>query len=208
MGAIADYGDLLIAVQDYTGRDDFTHLFPRFVRLAEDRINRELRVGAIETEADITTASDGTATLPSDFMEARMVVDSSGYIMDSVTLTALNGLYSNTAGIGRAYTIVGSTFHVKPTQAATFTLSYYAKVDPLATAVGNTNTVLDEAPMIYLYAVALEVFRWAVISGRETDASKAGAMDQVLSREIANYSIQDERKRFSNHKVISRGVTP
>ena len=47
---ISDYTDLLGTCAEYSGRDDCAHLFPRFVRFAESKLNKALRVADIAAD--------------------------------------------------------------------------------------------------------------------------------------------------------------
>lgn len=198
--AFTDYTDLLIGVSDYTGRNDVTHLFGRFIKIAEARLNRRLRVGDMEAETQITTDANGEVALPADYLEMREVKNSSGRVLKSNSLNALTRAYGNRGGSADAYAIVGTTFHVKPKGAATFDITYYQDIPNLET--NSTNWLLTRAPDVYLYAAAMEVARWA------GDAERFQAAQQLYDEATAQLIIDDERARFGNMQVRLSGATP
>lgn len=204
--SIADYSDLLMQVSEYTGRDDFGHVFPRLVSFAENKMNRALRVGGMETSASLTTSSSGNVALPTGFLEMREVKDSAGRILDAVTPAAGDYIHGPYAGSTINWYVKGSTFYTVPYSEATFTILYYTKITPL-TAAATTNWLLADAPMVYLYGVAAEVVGWAIAQGKE-DVSKLSGYAQLLQGEIDAYQMQDRSKRYSNVRVVNRGLNP
>jgi hypothetical protein len=205
--SIADYSDLFVQCGEYTGRDDFGHMFPRFVSYAENKLNRQLRVGGMETSTTITTATDGTVALPADYLEMRQVKRSTGYVMDLLTPNAADWQYGSHSGTPHAYAVIGSTFHVKPYASETFSIIYYAKIDPL-TVSNTTNWLLTDAPLIYLYFVCAEIVGWALATGKEGSSEKLAAAQAVAASELQTYQAEDARRRFSNARVMVRGVNP
>lgn len=205
--SIADYSDLLVQVADYTGRDDFGHVFPRLVSFTEIKLNRVLRVGGMETSTTLTTNSSGNVALPAGFLEMRQVKNSSGTVLDAVTPTAGDFIHGPYAGTTVNWYVKGGTFYTVPYSEATFSVVYYTKITSLS-PTNTTNWLLTDAPLLYLYGVSAEVMGWAIAQGRETDTAKLSGFAQMLQSEIDAYQAQDAAKRFSNVRVVSRGVNP
>lgn len=205
--SIADYSDLLMQVSEYTGRDDFGHMFPRLVSYAENKLNRVLRVGGMETSTTLTTSSSGNVSLPAGFLEMRQVKDSTGCTLDAVTPAAGDYIHGPYAGTTVNWYVKGSTFYTVPYSEATFSVVYFTKITPL-TAAATTNWLLTDAPLVYLYAVCAEVIGWAIATGKEADTAKLSGFAQMLQGEIDAYQMQDRSKRYSNVRVINRGVNP
>lgn len=205
--SIADYSDLLIQCGEYTGRNDFGHMFPRFVSYAENKLNRRLRVSGMETSATLTTATDGTVALPADFNEFRQVKRSTGEVLSLVVPNAADYDAGPYSGTPRFYYIKGGTFYAKPTAAETFSVVYYAKIDPL-TSSNTSNWLLEDAPLIYLYAVSAEIAGWALASGKASDMGRVSAANDLLRAEIDSYTMNDKARRFGNSRVVVRGVNP
>ena len=223
--SIADYSDLLIAVGEYTGRDDFTHMYPRFVSFAENKLNRRLRVGGMETYATLICAEEGYATLPTDYLEMREVKTTAGSVLESLSLPGADAKFGPHIGTPCAYVVIGNRFYPKPTPVAppgwdegdwdaaawdaanTYYAWYYAKLPGLS-ASNTTNWLLTDLPMSYLYAVAAEVIGWAISSGRGEDAGKLQVVNGLLDDEIKSYAALDKQKRYGNIRFMVRGVTP
>ena len=180
--------------------------FPRFVSFAELKLNRDLRVGGMETSATLTTAIDGSVALPTGYLEMREVKDASGRVLEASAVTGADWQHGPYSGTPLTYYIKGSTFYAIPTAAATFSIVYYTKITPL-TAVNDTNWLLTDAPLLYLYSVLVEVLGWAVAGGKE-DMAKVQAASALRQNELQQYLMQDSRKRYSNSRITSRGVNP
>ncbi|MBK5566884.1 hypothetical protein, partial [Ensifer sp. SSB1] len=130
MSTIADYASLLIDAGEYSGRNDVAHLFPRFVGMAEVKLNRFLRVADMEVVAPVTI-TNGAGTLPTDFLEAREVKNANGLPIRAVSLQQLTESYAGRSGVPAGYAIVGSTINVRPLGDGNLTITYYGKIPPL-----------------------------------------------------------------------------
>lgn len=95
---ISDYASLLVDAGEYAGRDDIAHNFPRFLGLAELKLNRGLRVADMETTAAIPL-TEGAGTLPPDFLEARQVKNAAGIPIRAVSLQQLTNSYMARSGM-------------------------------------------------------------------------------------------------------------
>lgn len=205
--SIADYSDLLVQVAEYTGRDDFGHQFPRLVSFAENKLNRVLRVGGMETSTTLTTSSSGNVALPAGFLEMREVKNSSGVVIDATVPRAGDELFGPYAGTTALYYIKGGTFYSIPYSEHTFSIVYYTKITAL-TPTNTTNWLLTDAPLIYLYGVCAEVAGWALATGRDAETTRVQGFAQMLQTEIEAYQGQDRDKRFANARIIVRGANP
>ncbi|MGT2444475.1 phage adaptor protein [Ensifer adhaerens] len=200
MSTIADYASLLVDAGEYSGRNDIAHLFPRFIGLAEIKLNRFLRVADMEVEASVVV-TNGAGTLPTDFLEAREVKNTDGLPIRAVSLQQLSESYAGRSGVPTGYAIVGSTINVRPFGDGDLTITYYGKI-PWLTPANPTNWLLDKAPDAYLYALVEEIAIW------ERDADKAGAALQLKAQALSGLKIGDERARWGNGQVVVGGPTP
>ena len=208
---IADYTDLAVHVSEYSGRDDFMQMFPRFLSFAEIKLSRELRVSGMETTSTVTTDVAGSASLPTRYVEMREFKDSTGRILEGTSVPGADWLHGPYSGTPQTYYIKGGSIYVVPYAAADFTASYYASIPPMAydaLSGRTTNWLLDAAPMVYLYSIVAEVIGWAVATGRETDPARLQAVSALRRAEIDQYQMQDNRIRFSNSNIVSRGINP
>lgn len=124
MSSIADYAALLIDAGEYSGRNDIAHLFPRFVGLAELKLNRMLRVSDMEA----TTAVEGDAPLPADFLEARQVLTASGRPIRAMALQQLAASVPAGASAPLGYAVVGNRIRAFPPGSYGLTLTYYTRI--------------------------------------------------------------------------------
>lgn len=200
MMTISDYASLLVDVGEYSERDDIAHLFPRFLGLAEAKMNRVLRVGEMETTA-VVSLVEGDGPLPDDFLEARMVTVANGRGLSSWSLQELNRRFRNYGGVPAGYAIVGSTIKARPSTTGNVVLDYYAKI-PLLTPQNPTNWLLDKAPDAYLYALVEEVGIWS--KNVDLVTSARGLKEAALY----GLTLQDEGARWGNGQVVIGGPTP
>ena len=63
MADLTTFKGLCEAVADYLGREDLTERIPTFIRLAEQRMNRELRLRVMERRAE-TEVKAGQSAVP------------------------------------------------------------------------------------------------------------------------------------------------
>lgn len=197
---ISDYASLLVDVGEYSDRDDIAHLFPRFVGLAEAKINRVLRVGDMEASA-VVPIVEGDGALPADFLEARMILGPAGQGLSSWSLQELNRRYGRGGGFPLAYSVVGNTIKVRPAASGDITIDYYAKIPPL-TRSNPTNWLLEKAPDAYLYALVEEIGIW------EKNPDKVASARGLKENALAGLSLQDEGARWGNGQVVIGGYTP
>ncbi len=67
--ALDTFSNLKSVIADYLARDDLTTQIPDFIRLAESRMDKELRVRELIKRATTsTTTGDDTVNLPTDFL--------------------------------------------------------------------------------------------------------------------------------------------
>lgn len=197
---ISDYGSLLVDVGEYSDRDDIAHVLPRFIGLAEAKINRVLRVGEMEQTATVSIV-DGEGALPADFLEARMVLGPAGQGLSSWSLQELNRRYGDRGGYPNAYAVVGSKLKVRPSATGDVTIDYYAAIPPLTPAT-PTNWLLEKAPDAYLYAIVEEVGIW------EKNPDKVANARALKEGALLGLSLQDEGARWGNGQVVIGGYTP
>jgi hypothetical protein len=157
--AITNYTDLQSTIADYLARTDLTTQIPLFIQLAENRLRRDLRIRPmLKVVTTLTTASDPTVALPSDFLEMRDIHIESSPIQTLVYQNPSN-FYRNTkastadSGAPKFYTVMGSEFQFAPIPDSAYTLKmvYYASPDYLSSSV-SSNVFLANTPDLLLYA--------------------------------------------------------
>lgn len=155
--ALTDYGSLKTSVANYLARSDLTDQIPDFIRLAEERLARDLRTRKmlVVARAD-TTASDSTVGLPTDFLEMRDMhlrttpVQALTYLSPSAFYA---GARTTDSGRPKDYTILASEIQFAPVPDTAYSIQmlYYAKPQFLSD-VNITNVFLANYPDALLYA--------------------------------------------------------
>jgi hypothetical protein len=70
--AFTSYTTLKSTIADYLARSDLTTQIPDFIRLAEERLRRDLRIRQmLKVATATTTADDATVSLPADFLAMK-----------------------------------------------------------------------------------------------------------------------------------------
>jgi hypothetical protein len=157
--AITNYTDLQSTIADYLARTDLTSQIPLFIQLAENRLRRDLRIRPmLKVVTTLTTASDPTVALPSDFLEMRDLHIESSPIQTLIYQNPSN-FYRNTkastsdSGAPKNYTIMGSEFQFAPIPDSAYTLKmvYYAAPTYLSSS-NSSNAFVANCPDLLLYA--------------------------------------------------------
>lgn len=205
MADLTTFKGLCEAVADYLGREDLTERIPTFIRLAEQRMNRELRLRVMERRAE-TEVQAGQAAVPLPwrreagnwdvFMEMRDLVWQSADGMSRSLTYCPPDDYAETraAGLPRQYTIIGRDLFLLPASEADgkLMLTYYAEISPLGDNQSD-NAVLLTAPDLYLYATLLEsvAFTRGSVPAKEWAEFYQGAKNKLDAAE--------QRARFTSN---------
>lgn len=189
--AISTYAQLQAAVANWLVRGDLTARIPEFIRLAEARLNRVLRMRLAEADVALTTSVGArTVALPADFAEARALwlVRPDRRTMLPFMEPSLIGAISLQGEPG-AWTVDGATlaFDRPCDQAYALTLRML-RAFALSEAA-PTNALLNEAPDVYLFATLCEAGPFL----RDTELS--GLYEGKLERAIGELNARDARSR-------------
>jgi hypothetical protein len=159
--AFTSYSALKSTIADYLARDDLTTQIPDFIRLAEERLRRELRIRQMLKVATATmTAGDATVSLPSDFLamkELHLVTTP----VSNVTFQTTSNFFANArvtdTGKPTIYTLLGSEFQFAPIPDSAYTLKmvYYYKPELLSNT-NSSNLFLATCPDLLLYGALSE----------------------------------------------------
>jgi hypothetical protein len=159
--ALTNYSGLKTTVANYLGRSDLNGQIPDFISLAEIRLNRSLRIRQmLKTATAVTTSSDPTVGLPSDFLEMRDLFVA-GSPRSSVNYLSPSAFSRNARAdeVGKPvfYTLRANEleFAPKPDTAYTLQMLYYAKPTPLSDT-NTSNVFLANCSDALLYGALLE----------------------------------------------------
>lgn len=194
--SITTYAELVSALDGANGylhRTDLTANIPDFIRLAESKINRKLRLLLQEQETTLTaTIGSRLMAVPTRFgtpialwLETYLPREEMIYVNpEALEVTT-------TSSASDYYTVDGSYIATEnPADIAyTYTLRYLTTFD-LATTL--TNTVLTDYPDVYIYGVLSESISWtqdfdrlAVWQGKFEQAIKEAISDTNATKNKA-----------------------
>ena len=159
--AFTSYSTLKTAIANYLARTDLDDKIPDFVRLAEERLRRDLRIRQMLKVATAdTTAEDATVSLPSDFLAMKDIhIDTTPVkvLQFQNTSNFFRNARSTETGVPTMYTLLGSEFQFapKPDSAYTLRMVYYYKPDLLSDS-NTSNLFLANCPDLLLYGALAE----------------------------------------------------
>ena len=208
MADLTSFKGLCDAVADYLGRDDLEAQIPTFIRLAETRMNRELRLRVMERRAETDVlAHQDAIPLPwrrekgnwDVFLEMRDIawMDGDGLTHDLRYMPPETYSVSREYGYVRGYTIIGRDLFLLPASDGNgkLRLTYYAEIPPLGKEQPD-NEVLLTAPDVYLYAALVEAGPYTRGSApAEQWAQFYGAAKQKLEQ-------SEQRARFTSNLTM------
>jgi hypothetical protein len=194
--ALTNYSDLKTTVANYLARSDLTSQIPDFIRLAEDRLRRELRIRQmLKVVTTTTTAGDSTVSLPSDFLQLRDI-HFDGSPVSTVTYQSPSAFFRNArtaeSGIPVFYTILASEFQFAPIPDSAYTarMLYYA-APPYLSDSNSSNMFLANCVDALLYASLAEAEPYLMNDARlQTWAS-------LYDRAINSITTSDDAGEYS-----------
>jgi hypothetical protein len=153
---LANYAELKASVADFLNRDDLASVIPSFIRLAESRVDRDVRHWRQEKRSEAQLDSQ-YSVIPSDYISTIrfQVLDGSTSELQPISTAQMLQLRDDRRDVtGRPthYALTAGTFELYPTPDATYNISlvYYSRVSALSD-VNTTNWLLTQAPDLYLY---------------------------------------------------------
>lgn len=157
--ALSNYSELQAAIADHMDRTDLTTQIPDFIRIAEARMQRELRVQWMENFTSPSSTSPLNVTGIANFLTPKNVyvtVAGEKVILNYVSPQVFIARYPVSGGSPpREYTQVANNIYVGPDDGSTYdwTIWYYKPIPPLST--NTTNWLLTRHPDVYLYGSLL-----------------------------------------------------
>jgi len=162
--AIDSYSNLKTAVSNWLDRSDLTDRIPEFISLAEDRINRHLRIRSQEQRQQMSTVSGQEYYgLPTDYLQMRHIAIMSTPNRDLEYLTPerfeieIGTRWSGGTGRPRFYTMVGDELRLGPKPGGVYTVEmlFYKKFPHLSES-NSSNRLLEDNADLLLYGALLE----------------------------------------------------
>jgi hypothetical protein len=199
------YAELQTSIAGYLARSDLTTQIPDFIRLAETRLRRDLRIRQMLTSTTITcTSGTATVSIPSNFLQVSDFVVAGNPVQplayESPALFSRNSRTMD-AGKPKTYTVLASTFKLAPIpdSALTLTLIYSAAPDFLSTS-NTSNTFLTVCPDLLLYASLLEAEPYLMNDAR------LNTWGTMFDRAINGLTASDEQGQYSGVPLTIRAT--
>ena len=158
---ITNYSDLQATIASYLARSDLAVKIPDFIRLAEVRLGRDLRIRQmLKSSVTNTTGGDDTVSLPPDFLQLRDLFVVTNPIRDLQYVTpsvfSRNGRVTE-SGLPVYYTVIANEFKFAPVPDTDYSLRalYYAAPEYLSDS-NPSNVFLAYTPDLLLYGSLIE----------------------------------------------------
>lgn len=185
--ALGTYSELQASVVSWSSRSDLSTLVPDFIRLAEDRINRSLRVQQMET-AHQDTIFDNYITLPSWAVAVKVLWLDSNRDAPLQSRPFEDLLRMGTTGPASAWARQGSDIYFNGDGDVSGVLY---KAIPALSDEDDTNWLLTAHPSVYLYATLAELFSYT------RNLPQAELWSAKLAATLAEVSGADMRDRHA-----------
>lgn len=147
------FANLKTSIADHLDRDDLTSHIPDFIRLAESRMKRDIRMREMISRESLTVNSRQIA-FPTGFLEAINIrlLTSPVTVLRNVNMHEMNRLRDESSGKPAYFTLTNEIeFDITPAESYSGEIVMYKAEAALAD--GNTsNNILAEYPDAYLYA--------------------------------------------------------
>ena len=201
MAFFTDYTTLQATIADYLARSDLTASIPEFIRLAENRLSRDLRIRQMLQIATTTIDStNGTVEIPADFLAMKDIHISSSNPIQTVTFQSPSNFFRNTrastSGLPSFYTALGSEFRFSPIGAETDTLQmlYYVKPPHMSSTV-SSNLWLANTPDLLLYAALGEAEPFLM------NDERLATWSAMYDRGVQSLNKSDDEGEFPAHPM-------
>lgn len=196
-----NYSGLKALVADWLNRPDLTNAIPNFIRLAENRLRRDLRIREMLKVATAnTTAGDSTVSVPSDFLELRDL-HFDGNPTSTITYLSPSAFFRNSrtseSGIPTFYTILANEFQFAPIPDSSYTarILYYSAPTYLSDQ-NASNNFLAYCPDALLYSTLLEAEPYLINDAR------VQIWASLYERAISAISESDDRSEYSSVPMV------
>lgn len=199
--SFSTYSELQTTIAGYLARSDLTTQIPDFIRLAEVRLRRDLRIRQMLSTTTLTcTAGTATVNIPSDFLQVNDFVVT-GNPVQPLTFYAPSSFSRNTrsadSGKPKDYTVLSSTFVLAPIPDSAYTLNLtYSAAPAFLSNTNTTNTFITVCPDLLLYASLLEAEPYLMNDAR------INTWGTMFDRAMSALTTSDEQGQYSGVPLV------
>ena len=199
--SFTSYSDLKMVIAGYLARSDLTTQIPDFIRLAETRLRRDLRIRQmLKSVTTATVAGDETVELPSDFLEVRdfVIVGNPVQPLNYYSPSAFNrNTRSWESGKPLDYTVLANDFQLAPIPDGVYTAKMFYFAAPVFLSDTNTsNAFLANTPDALLYGALLEAAPYLM------DDARINTWGTMFDRAMASITRSDEQGQYSGVPLV------
>jgi hypothetical protein len=201
-----NYSTLRSDVADWLNRTDLTERIPSFIRLAEARFNRELRVRQMVKRA-VGLLEDNYITLPGDWLEAKNVqinADGRPRKLEYMTLEQADDFNAASGGSGvpMYFNVTGNQLEIipRPTGEPQIELTYYSAIPALSNSEPS-NWLLTTWPDLYLYGTLAHSAPYL------KDDERLATWAQLFLKAMDEVVTSDQRAQYSGSILKARART-
>lgn len=200
---LSTYTEFTSDIADWLDRSNLpANAIPNFIKLAEVRLGRELRVSWLTLICTYTVLSvdDIDFELPARFNGVRSLRVNSNPLQSLRYVTPENlneGNFENLASPSRFFTIVGNRLRVvpPPREDDVLQLVLYQTPKPLASMTQETNLFTENCPDSLLYASLLEAKPYV------KDEKRIKVWSELYEESVKKIKEQDEALRWGEHSL-------
>lgn len=204
--SINTYTELKDAIGDWLNREDLAATIPAFIKLAEARFNRDLRVRQMIKRATAETDSgENYVTLPGDWLEARNIQIYEGSIpvaLEYMTLEQADDYKrqrGSVSGPARYFNVTGNQLELipEPPSGTQIEMAYYSKIPALSESA-QSNWLLSTWPDMYLYGTLAHTAPYL------KDDDRIDVWAALYDRGLAEIRLADEKAQYSGSTLKMR----
>jgi hypothetical protein len=194
--SFTSYSDLKTTIAGYLARTDLTAQIPDFIRLAELRLRRDLRIRQmLKSVTTATVAADSTVELPSDFLEVRdlVIVGNPPQPLNYSSPSAFTrNARSWESGKPLDYTVLANDFQLAPIPDGVYTVKMLYFAAPTFLSDTNTSNVfLANTPDVLLYGALLEAEPYLMNDAR------INTWGTMFDRALSSITRSDQQGQYS-----------
>jgi len=192
------YSELQAFVADFLARDDLSTQIKTFIRLAEQRMSRELDIALLETTTQLAVTANATTTaLPTDLRSIREVAKIVEGVRTNLSYLTPAQYDVRIRDAGQSatefYTIVANNIKLAavPTADLTLELIYNEGVAQLSDSA-TSNTLLTRHGDCYLHGTLKQAFDFL------QDEQRSIYHDAQFTRCLAEIDRDSDKQRYGN----------
>ena len=192
------YTNLKAALATVLHRSDLTSSIPDFITLAEDKLNKRLRIRGMENRVTATVSSQYVA-LPTQFLAIKnmQLNTTPATPLTFATPDMIDIRYPDPTLVDtpKFYSLVGGQIQLAPVPDTSYTLEmdYYKS---FALATDGTNWLLTNAPRCYYYGALMEAAAFL------KDDKRVPLWAQLLETAIKEVELADSQDDYPDSSLL------